>query len=199
MQEVTPFECPRARSWDKESRRSEMAPSEVAKQGYRVFTPDYIEYLHSHVKYEPKGEEDPYTIVVHMRRKKLKPCKKLRKGFLQYLPNSHYQTLIDKYMKPGAKVIIYSQPKSFESLDDFTNKGYDVQLTADETVIWKDIANADVVILSRSQFSSTPAVVARGIVVYTPFWREPLKHWEQVDAQTMQETEAEIERLKEFC
>jgi len=41
-------------------------------------------------------------------------------------------------MKPGARVIIYTQAKSFESLSEFQNRGYEVNTGMSLKETWKD-------------------------------------------------------------
>ena len=174
-------------------------PKDVySKEGTRLWTPEYLDYLKLHVNYPPKVP-DKFTIAVHIRRQEVTPCLKPHEGYDLYLPNSHYQALIDKYMQPDARVVIFSQNKSFESFDDFRTKGYELKLDDAVTEVWKTIAVSDVVILSRSSFSLIPAVVAKGTVVYTPFWHAPLKRWQVVDQELLDRSHSETERLKTRC
>jgi hypothetical protein len=119
------------------------------------------------------------------------------------LPNLHFLNLIERcYPKDqgnNARVVVFSQAKSFEPLEEFSKKGYEVSIGDDLNEIWKTFLTADVVILSRSDFSLIPAIVAQGKVVYTPFWHKPLRRWEQVDRDTLAKTKAEMDRLKESC
>jgi hypothetical protein len=161
-----------------------------------------VQYLKNHVVHYPiKATPDQFTIAVHIRRASFTPCTtRPFKGYDPYLPNGHYQRLIDKYMQPNARVVIFSQSQSFESFDDFKNKkGYEVHLDEDLTHIWKTMLMADVVILSRSSFSLIPAVVSQGTVVYTPFWHAPLEGWDVVDDDFLQQTKNEMSALRETC
>ena len=160
-----------------------------------MWTPEYVDYLRSQLQYPPKQHKE-YTIVVNMLRGDTTPCKKKRDGFYRYLPNSHYLALIDKYTKPGARVIIYTSPKSFEDLEEFRRKGYEVNTDADIEDSWKDFVTADVFIMSRSDTAIVPAMVAKGKVVYTPFWHHSLRRWKRVSKDIMHQTDAEIDRLR---
>ena len=124
------------------------------------------------------------------------PCKQENRGYQSYLPNSHYQKLINKYMRPGAKVIIYTSAKSFESLNEFRNRGYEVNTGTSLKEMWKDFVTADVFIMSRSDFSMVPAMVAKGTVVYTPFWHKTLRRWKRASKLIMKETDEETKRLQ---
>jgi hypothetical protein len=152
--------------------------------------------LKSLVKY-PAKNEDEFVIVAHIRRGDVTPCRPKNKGFDRYLPNKHFMDVIDLYNKPGARVEIITESNSFEAMDEFREKGYNVNLDEDLGEIWRTFVTADVVILSRSDFSMIPAVVAMGQVVYTPFWHEPIRGWDRVPKDIMIETDAETERLRE--
>ncbi|KAL3896468.1 MAG: hypothetical protein SGARI_007160 [Bacillariaceae sp.] len=107
--------------------------------------------------------------------------------------------LIDKNMKPNAKVIIYSQEDSYESLDEFREKGYEMHIEEAIEDVWKAAMTADVFIMSRSDFSLVPAIVTKATVVYTPYWEKPLRGWNVVGKDVMEQTKAEMERIKATC
>lgn len=127
------------------------------------------------------------------------PCRPQNKGYDRYLPNKHFLTLIEQYHRPGARVEVITESNSFEDLDEFRHKGYIINLDEDLGSIWRTFISADVVILSRSDFSMIPAICAMGKVVYTPFWHSPVKEWIRVSKEIMEETNAENERLKSSC
>jgi hypothetical protein len=195
LEDVIRFKCPRDFDKDGQIRRSVIPRERYTSEDIRVWTPEYVDYLRSKLKYPPKQHKE-YTIVVHMLRGDVSPCKPKREGFYRYLPNTHYQTLIDKHMKPGARVVIYTSPKSFEDLEEFRRKGYEVNVDADLKDTWKDFATADVFIMSRSDTSIVPAMVAKGKVLYTPFWHHSLRRWKRVNNEVMHQTDEEIERLR---
>jgi hypothetical protein len=164
LKKALPFECPNEHNGDKSARMSMISRETYRKDDTRTWTPDYVDYVKSLVSY-PEKETEQFTIAVHIRRSDVTPCRPENKGYQRYLPNLHYQLLIDKHMQPNARVIIFSQSESFEPFDDFINKGYEVKLDGAVTDVWQTIATADVVILSRSSFSFVPAMVSKGIVV----------------------------------
>lgn len=198
LKHTLPFACPTDHFDDKVSRKSMIPRSNFHGEDTRIWTPAYVEYLKTFVEYPPKVP-DKFTIAVHIRRGDVTPCRMDNKGYNRYLPNQHFQTLIDEYNQPGARVVIFSQSKSYESLDEFERKGYEMQLDSDLQDIWSTIVTSDVVILSRSDFSMIPAIVAKGTVVYTPFWHPPLRPWQRVKPEIMKETDAETKRLQETC
>jgi hypothetical protein len=109
------------------------------------------------------------------------------------------QLLIDKYMKPNARVVIYSQEPSHESLNEFRDKGYEVNTSEAMADVWTAALTADVFIMSRSDFSFVPAILTKATVVYTPFWEKPHRGWDIVEKDVMEQTTAEFERLSSAC
>jgi len=197
---VLQFKCPGQYDNGDENmevRRSVIPRTKFHTDDTRVWTPEYVDYLRSLIRYTKKRYPDEYTITVHMQRGDSTPCRAKHEGFYRYLPNSHYQALIDKYYRTGARVIIYtSSAKSFESLEEFRKRGYEVHADASMANSWKDFATSDVLIMSRSDYLMVPAMVAKGTVVYTPFWHHSLRRWKRVPKSIMQQTDEEIERLR---
>ena len=198
LKEALPFACPSQFRRDSTTRRS-MVPRELyRKDDVRIWTPDYVDFLKSQVKYPPK-KDDRFTIAVHIRRGEVTPCRLENQGFERYLSNLHFQMVIDKYYQEGARVIIFSNEESYEPWDDFRKKGYELELDGEITDAWKTFVTADLVILSRSSFSFIPAMVAKGKVIYTPYWHKPLRRWVHVDKEIMEKSDAETERLQLAC
>ena len=197
LKDVLRFRCPRDYVHDTQTRRSVISKDKYLKEDTHLWTPEYVDYLRSLVTY-PERRHKEYTIVVHMLRGNASPCKEENLGFLSYLPNLHYQKLIDKYMKPGARVIIYTSAKSFESLHEFRNRGYEVNTGTSLKETWKEFVTADVFIMSRSDFSMVPAMVAKGIVVYTPFWHHSLRRWKRASKSIIAQTDEETRRLQKI-
>lgn len=197
LQKELRFECP----YEGEAgvHKKTIPSSNYMQEGVRSFTPEYATLLKSVTVYPTKTEQDKFTIVVHIARGKTSPCRSQYKGFDPYLPNQHYQMLIDKYMKPNARVIVYSQRDSFEGFDEFRDKGYELHIEEPIGDVWKNILLADVVIMSRSSFSYAPAIVSKGTVVYTPFWHKPLRGWDVVGKDVLEKSEVEFQRLKSTC
>jgi hypothetical protein len=180
-----------------------------------TFSPDYLDHIHRLVEYPvPRNNKDILTIAVHIRRGDIGPCRARTRGYHRYLPNSHFVRLIDLYSNssnnksdtttghapskpPPPHVVIYSESESFESFDVFRQRGYEVVLDGDIGNVWKGLIAADIVILSRSSFSLVPAVLSQGKVVYTPFWHDPLPHWDIVEEAFLNTTLQEFKDLKQ--
>jgi hypothetical protein len=108
--------------------------------------------------------------------------------------------LIQRHTKPGARVVIFSEAGSAETLDEFRSEGYEVYEGGSETEVWQTIVTADIVILSRSSFGMIPALVAKGKVIYTPFWHYPIRGWDVVrDPDILEELEKETAKLNAIC
>jgi hypothetical protein len=71
-------------------RQKEIPSKSYQKDGARSLTPEYMELLRSAMHY-PERKDDQFTIVVHIRRNKITPCRKTFQGYDPYLPNKHYQ------------------------------------------------------------------------------------------------------------
>lgn len=200
LRDEIPFACPSDYEPDERYRYSMIQRLKYEQEDSRIWTPEYIDFLKSKVVY-PEKKTDKFTIVVHVKRgKTLTPCKKERKGYKTYLPNSHYQRLIDKYMQPGAQVKIFSEEDSFESFDEFKKKGYELHLSHQTEEVWQEILMADVVILSRSSFGLLPSLVSKGTVVYTPFWHKPIFGWKVVtDEDILKALDMDTKALMPQC
>lgn len=195
LREALPFRCPGDVN-EPGVRKSIIQKEKYHGEDTRIWTPAYVSYLRSLVSY-PVRNDDEFVIVAHIRRGDVTPCKKQNRGYDRYLPNQHFLNVIDMYNKPDARVEIITESNSFESLDVFREKGYQIKLDEDLASIWKTFISADVVILSRSDFSMIPAVCSMGKVVYTPFWHAPIRGWDRVPKEIMEGTNAELQRLKE--
>ena len=163
-----------------------------------IFTDTYIRFLQSLIEYPTKPERR--RIAVHVRRGDITPCRPRTRGYPRYLPNQHFLRLIDRYNPQNdSDVFIYSESTSFETFDEFRSRGYQVVLDGSIAEVWKGILISDVAILSRSSFSLVPAVLTKGVVVYTKFWHKPLPGWDIVEEAFVNATTVEFRRLKATC
>jgi len=135
-----------------------------------LLTPDYLDYLHSLVRYrrprQKDDDDDEYRIAVHVRREDIKPCGKWSH---RYLPNDYYLRQIEAHMPPPseqqkkkATVTIYSTSHNpSEPFDDFVERNYTLKLDGDDVETWHELMSADVFITSRSGYSHVPALLAK--------------------------------------
>ena len=97
-------------------------------------------------------------------------------------------------MRPEARVRIYSDEirktslndryngwNIDDTLDDFLALGYKLRLNLDVLETWREMVTADVLIMSRSEFSFVPALLSWGVVVYYPMWHSALPHWSRLE------------------
>jgi hypothetical protein len=202
LKESLPFACPADFPLDKVTRRSMVQRDAYRKDDVRIWTPDYVDFLKTQIQYPPPHmdvNDHRYTIAVHIRRGDVTPCRRENQGYERYLSNLHFQMVIDKYYQEGARVVIFSQEKSFEPWDSFREKRYELWLDTDVADAWKHMLTADLVILSRSSFSFIPGMASKGKVIYTPYWHKPLRRWIHVDKEIMEKSDAETDRLQQTC
>lgn len=192
LSKVLRFECPQSNRTPLRDR------NDYIKNDTAIFTPDYLDHLHRIIEYPAKPERR--TISVHIRRGDISPCRPRTRGYPRYLPNQHFLRLLDRYdADKNSDVVIYSESQSFESFQEFEERGYKLVLDGSIGDVWKGILVSDVVILSRSSFSLVPAVMTKGKVVFTPFWHEPLPHWDVVEEEFLNETLTKFRQLKAAC
>lgn len=145
-------------------------------------------------------KEQQHKIVVHIHRGDVTPCFRLEFGYICYLPNSYYMALIETYRQEDSEVTIFSESQSFENWTDLEVKGYKLVLDGDMSNVWKEAIDSNVFIMSRSSFSYVPAVLARGIVVYTEFWHQPLQTWDIVNNESLwNKTLNELNAMRSNC
>jgi len=209
---VLRFACPDDYDDDKKSNKNDAAAwidrHLYTRFGTRIWTPEWLEHIRGQqqrvdsfsLKDNKKEHGSRRTFLAHVRRGDVDLCDPATRD--RYLTNQHYRTLLDQYAaitNKGDEVIIFSEQKSTESWDDFAN--YNLQLDQPPALAWKAMMDADVLILSKSSFSIVPALFNRkGVVVYTPFWVEPLAHWTRVDDDTDRaERRAQIRLQHQLC
>ena len=130
-----------------------------------------------------KDKQSPYSgecvqIALHIRRPNV--CDVRVEG--TDTPDSYYlhcmSILQAKYLSEKKQCLfhIFSQgsPTLFESYKQFP-----VVFHLDEDVFdtFNSLVFADVLVLSKSSFSYVAALLSDAVVVYTPFWHPPRKHW----------------------
>ncbi|KAL7571862.1 hypothetical protein ACA910_002936 [Epithemia clementina (nom. ined.)] len=82
-----------------------------------------------------------------------------------------------------------------------SNSGYphqssfcQLELDTPQWYVWKSIAVADVVVLSKSTFSYIPAMLNRnGTIIYTAFARRPMAHWTRAPTVILKESQRIVE------
>lgn len=145
-----------------------------------------------------------FTVAVHVRRGDVSPCSKRYLG--RYLPNSYYLDLIQRHVPKNvtSEVTIFSESKTVESFDDFTDLGYKLALDTDLTDVWKNFVTSDAFIVSSSTFSTVAGIFNEGKVILAPNeaepWQRRLPHiapprLERIGFASTREAQGRAERL----
>lgn len=77
-------------------------------------------------------------------------------------------------LRSQVKVFSQGQINGLEGLEDL---GCEIHLNTSAISVFKDLADADVLVMGRSSFSFTAALINRGLKIYTQFARAPVPGW----------------------
>ena len=207
----------------------------------RLWTTEWLQYIRSQQQQQQQRlpshqlsassairKKDPskneINVVVHIRRDDVSLCD--GNTFDRYIPNSYYQTLLERYTdnkhtNTKYSVIIYSESNSTEPWSDFDSMNYRLKLDESPIDVWYAIMNADIVILSWSSFSIIPAIfnhripanegnvgssTGSGTIIYTPFWikipitTSSFENWIAMDQDSIRNMRRTKVRLRqEMC
>lgn len=104
----------------------------------------------------------------------------------RYTDNLYYKSLLDNIviilddLKIKSSIHLYSQG----NMEDFHElEGLSVNYHLDECVFttFNNLVLSDIIIMSKSTFSYSAALLSKSIMIYEPFWHKPLKDWILVD------------------
>ena len=98
----------------------------------------------------------------------------------RHTSNGVYLWLLDeleRLLGSGLHVTIHSQAKSDEPFNCFLARGAEVKLDVCIEEAWRDMINADILVMSKSSFAYVPAIYNPNIVLYQPFWHGCLPEW----------------------
>jgi hypothetical protein len=148
---------------------------------YSKLTDRFIE------KYQDSSKEDyksfyevgKINIAIHVRRGDVSKTGEHSERYTdslyyKYLLNNIKSILID--LKIDSSIHLYSQG----NIDDFHElKGLDINYHLDECVFttFNNLVLSDVIIMSKSTYSYSAALLSKAIIIYEPFWHKPLKDW----------------------
>src|SRR5208282_75665 len=93
-------------------------------------------------------------------------------------------------------VVIDPKMYRLEDFDVIPNLRKRINLDPIESL--KGMATADALIISRSSFSYFAALFNKGIVIYYPFWHQPLKEWLISDINGNISSEQILEQLESW-
>jgi hypothetical protein len=124
-----------------------------------------------------KPQIEPLDIAVHIRRGDVNPGLANR-----YTNNDMYKKLIPilKNEYPGKKITIVSQGK----LEDFNDLGLEKEgymLNTDFYDTFHNLVCAKVLIVAKSSYSYSAALLNANTVYCPDFWHKPLDHWKSIE------------------
>lgn len=128
---------------------------------------------------KPARKPAPFTVAMHMRRGDVTPAKKTANNFT---PDDVFVTTIKSIKSvladrvPDARLQLFSQgdPALFEKL---TNLGCELHLDEPALDTHQQLADADVLIMSKGAFSYTAGVLNEGIVLNDPQKYRAMQGW----------------------
>jgi len=148
---------------------------------YSDITSRLIEKYHisSKKNYKSFREAGKVNIALHVRRGDVS---KTGEHSDRYTDNLYYKSLLDSIksilddLKIESSIHLYSQG----DVEDFHElKGMGVNYHLDECVLttFNNLVSSDVIIMSKSTYSYSAALLSKAIVIYEPFWHKPLEDW----------------------
>jgi predicted Ser/Thr protein kinase len=97
----------------------------------------------------------------------------------------------------GEKVSIrvYSQGEVAD-FQEFLDMGATLHLNEDVFVTLNHLISADILLMAKSSMSYCAALLSKSIVVYEPFWHQPMSHWMIVSADKVTDWSLLASRLR---
>ena len=148
---------------------------------YSNMTDIFIEkYLDSSKEnYKSFYEPGKINIAVHVRRGDVVnwgPWKK------RYTANPYYKSLLQRItsileeFNVGVSIQLYSQGL-IEDFKELNGLGIKYQLDECPFTTFFNLTAADILIMSKSSFSYSAALLSKSIKIYEPFWHKPISDW----------------------
>lgn len=153
----------------------------------KYFNTDFIKILHDSCSIYRHIKVKYLNVGIHIRRGDILPgfCR----GAERYLYNKYYIDLINliKTMNNNCVINIYSEKKSYESFEDFKLLNCNLYLDTKIDIVFSELINSDIFIMSRSSFSYVPAIYNKNILIYHPFWHGKFENWLDVTDENFEE------------
>lgn len=161
LEGVLAFSCP-----PKSTNETTMTPPahivlepQVYRQG-GLFTAPFLAYLRP-LRRRPAGAalSSDAKVVAHVRRGDVGPCTRGGRSWDRYTPNKLFLDVIRTLPYSPDEITVFSQSSGrsssgAESFQDFAP--YHMEIDGPPTRVWEAIADAEVVVLSKSAFSYVP-------------------------------------------
>jgi len=123
-------------------------------------------------------DEHKFVVAVHVRRGDVGADTNARR----FTPNTRIVSQIKRLqivleaLAVDYQIDVYSQGDA-AAFADFVPLGCRLQLDADTLWTMRRLAHADVLMMSKSSFSYTAALVSQGVKIYEPTFNPPLSDW----------------------
>lgn len=145
------------------------------------FTLPFLQHIRSKTNFQSVTNPERPFAVIHIRRgdvKKKGGAGSFR-GYRRFTPFTYYANQIRQIRKRGIKnITICTEPSGVATFEDNHDilEGIVIETGSLEKA-WNLMAQADILVCSKSSFSFVPALYNTNYVVYQPFWHEPLPSW----------------------
>lgn len=139
-------------------------------------------------------EQDKFNIAIHIRRGDV------TKRTPERYTNNYYYDKVLKYITRLAECMgldihinLYSQGviEDFSDICDFDIE-YHLEQRPFET--FYNLTSSDLLIMSKSSFSYSAALLSRSVKIYEPFWHNPLEDW--IEANPTEDVRLDTSKLK---
>ncbi len=160
--------------------------------GYTDANPDAIDAIRADLRDRYNGPDaddssdvdpDVVNVAVHIRRGDVSNS---GVNAIRYTDNERIKRALDnvldaiKKMGETASVTIYSEG-SMDDFADFVQPGVQFNLGGDAFLTYHRLVSADVLLMAKSAYSYSAAILSHGACVYEPYHRTPLADWIALD------------------
>ena len=148
-----------------------------AKKPSLYYTPEVLQTIRNYYYSTEKPSIIVPDIAIHLRRGDVGENYKKR-----FTSNKEYIELINNVAKiyPQHKITIFSEGKE-EDFEELKRENITFCLNGDIRETFHNLVRAKILILSKSSFSYSAALLNENLVYYVfPFWHKKLNHWKSL-------------------
>jgi hypothetical protein len=154
---------------------SEVQSCEVltSKTPSNYFTEPVLTILRNYYYSSEKPIIPDISIAIHVRRGDITP-----KIVNRYTDNAYYIKIIQalKHMYPTYKITVFSEG-NLEDFKDFGLEDSQFRLNEDIQTTFHSLVTAKILVIAKSAFSYSAAILNQNTVYYEYFFHGPLSHW----------------------
>ena len=121
-------------------------------------------------------KENVLKIAVHLRRGDAFKFKGRASNLSEIYEHLRKIKSILESEKRDYSIMIFSQGDR-EEFDILESLGVEYYLNGNLFDTFHSLVTADVLVTARSSLSHSAALLSKGIIIHTPFWHTPMKHW----------------------